>query len=82
MNDVFFGGAGPWVAIFVTLFAIVLAIAWIIMPFAIIGTKPILRELLQEQRRTNDLLAALGRQQAKPADPLVADKADRYPSLR
>jgi uncharacterized membrane protein len=40
----------------VTIFAIILAIAWIIMPFAIIGTKPILRDLLAEQKRTNRLL--------------------------
>lgn len=66
-----FGGFG----IFAVLFLIVLAIAWIIMPFAIIGTKPILRELLQEQRRTNELLATLERQQVPgPATSLVADK--------
>lgn len=65
-----FGGFG----IFAVLFLIVLAVAWIIMPFAIIGTKPILRELLQEQRRTNELLATLERQQApRSAAALVAD---------
>ena len=32
---------------------LVLTIAWIILPFAIIGTKPILRELLREVQRTN-----------------------------
>ena len=36
--------------------ALVLAIAWIVMPFAIIGTKPILRQLVQQQQRTNELL--------------------------
>lgn len=39
-------------------FAIVLAICWIVLPFALIGTKPLLRRLLEEQRRANDLLGA------------------------
>jgi hypothetical protein len=38
------------------LFGLVLAIAWVILPFALIGTKPLLRELIREQRRTNELL--------------------------
>ncbi|MEJ8846367.1 hypothetical protein [Variovorax rhizosphaerae] len=38
------------------LFLIVLAILWICMPFAIFGTKPLLRELLAEQKKTNKLL--------------------------
>lgn len=41
------------------LFAIVLAICWIVLPFALIGTKPLLRSLLAEQRRTNELLAKI-----------------------
>jgi hypothetical protein len=40
--------------------AVALVIAWIVLPFAIIGTKPILRELLAEMRQTNELLR-LGR---------------------
>jgi len=40
-------------------FAFVLAICWIILPFALIGTKPILRALLQETKRTNELLERL-----------------------
>lgn len=42
----------------VVLFLLVLAICWIILPFAVIGTKPLLRELIKEQKRTNELLAA------------------------
>lgn len=38
------------------LLGMVLVVVWVILPFAIIGTKPLLRELLQEQRRTNELL--------------------------
>jgi uncharacterized membrane protein YbaN (DUF454 family) len=36
--------------------ALVLAVCWIILPFAILGTKPLLRDLLHQQKRTNDLL--------------------------
>ena len=39
-------------------FLIVLAICWLILPFALIGTKPLLRQLIQEQKRTNELLSA------------------------
>ena len=41
--------------------AIALAVGWVLLPFALFGVKPILRELLLEQKRTNALL-----QQAKP----------------
>lgn len=37
-------------------FGIILAIAWIVLPFALFGTKPLLRELIIEVRRTNALL--------------------------
>jgi hypothetical protein len=40
-----------------SIFGIVLTIAWIILPFALIGTKPLLRELIRETKRTNELLA-------------------------
>jgi ABC-type sulfate transport system permease component len=39
-----------------TLLAVVLAILWIAMPFAIFGTKPLLKKLLEEQEITNELL--------------------------
>ena len=38
------------------IFGIVLAVCWIILPFALIGTKPLLRELIAEMRRNNQLL--------------------------
>lgn len=47
---------GPALTIALLVFSIVMTIAWIIVPFAIIGTKPILREILEElraQRRSN-----------------------------
>jgi len=39
--------------------SVVLIVVWIILPFAILGTKPLLRQLLAETRRTNELLARL-----------------------
>jgi hypothetical protein len=47
---------GPLFALAIVVFCVVLAIAWIILPFALIGTKPLLRELIDETRRTNALL--------------------------
>lgn len=35
---------------------VILVIAWIMLPLALIGTKPLLRELLAEAKRTNALL--------------------------
>lgn len=40
------------------LLALVLAVLWTLMPFAIFGTKDLLRELIREQRRTNEILIA------------------------
>ena len=40
----------------VLIFGVVLTIAWIILPFALIGTKPLLRELITVAKKTNALL--------------------------
>ena len=42
----------------IVLFAAVLYILWILMPFAVFGTKDLLRQLIREQKRTNELLQA------------------------
>jgi len=39
---------------------VLLVVCWIVLPIAIIGTKPLLRELIAEQQHTNKLLAQLG----------------------
>ena len=57
--DSLLGGMAWWGYLFIALFFIVLLIAWIVLPFAIIGTKPILHRILQEQERTNRLLESL-----------------------
>ena len=40
----------------IVVFGIVLVVCWIVLPFAVIGTKPLLRQLLAETKRTNALL--------------------------
>jgi hypothetical protein len=44
------------VFLIVGIFLLVLAVCWIILPFALIGTKPLLRQLIAEVRRNNELL--------------------------
>jgi hypothetical protein len=46
--------------VIVAIFLFVLAIAWIVLPFAVIGTKPLLQRLIRETEETNKLLRALG----------------------
>lgn len=47
---------GAWAMLALVAFAIVLLVVWIVLPFGVLGTKPLLRQLLAEQRRTNALL--------------------------
>ncbi|MGJ7499883.1 hypothetical protein ACSFBF_05945 [Variovorax sp. ZT5P49] len=51
-------GFGATIILVLMLFGILVAILWVLMPFAIFGTKDLLRTLIQEQKRTNDLLQA------------------------
>lgn len=59
---------GPAVAMVILLLGIALVVCWIILPFAILGTKPLLRQLLAEQRRTNELLVQLKSGSQLPKD--------------
>jgi hypothetical protein len=63
--------AGLSALVFVVL-AIIVVVCWVILPFAIIGTKHRLDLILAEQRRTNVLLAALTKR--KPEPPAVQSK--------
>ena len=47
-------------ALLIAIFLFVLAICWIVLPFAIIGTKPLLQRLIREAEETNKLLRSLG----------------------
>lgn len=44
------------------LFVVVLAILWILVPFAIFGIKPLLRDLIREQKATQALLTTISQQ--------------------
>ena len=47
------------------LFLVVLGILWFLLPFAIFGTKDRLRDLIEENRRANQDLAAIRKQLAE-----------------
>lgn len=57
---------------------LLIAILWILMPFAIFGTKDLLRQLIREQRKTNELLQA----QASRTPAVVTRPAPVAPSER
>lgn len=61
------------------LLGIVVLICWIVLPFALIGTKPILRQILEQQRETNAHLAALVKVHA-PGSPTIATRAAQVPA--
>ena len=44
------------------LFVGLLAFLWILVPFAIFGIKPLLRELIREQKATQQLLTTISQQ--------------------
>lgn len=44
------------------LFMIVVGILWILIPFAIFGIKPLLRDLIREQKTTQALLTTISQQ--------------------
>lgn len=55
------------------IFGLILAVLWILVPFALFGIKPLLRELIAEQRRANELSARIA---ASPSTVVVADPRD------
>ncbi len=55
------GAVGGVVMLLLGLLALLIAILWILMPFAIFGTKDLLRELIREQKKTNEILIAEAR---------------------
>lgn len=66
--------AFTWLYIAGMIFLVIVGICWIVLPFAILGTKPLLRTLIAEQQRTNALLLEQRAQVvvARPADVVVA----------
>jgi hypothetical protein len=68
------GMVGPALAAILILFGIVLAIAWTLLPFAMFGMKPLLRQLIAETKRTNALLESAARARTRLSD--VAPELD------
>ena len=57
--------------------AIVIAILWILLPFAVFGTKPLLREILDEQQAMLAELKKLNTTLARgSADPAATEDSD------
>ncbi len=56
--------AMSWAMLVFWLLGVFVLIAWILLPFAMFGIKPLLRDLIAATRETNRLLAAA---QAPPA---------------
>jgi hypothetical protein len=54
-------GIGGVLMLLLGLLVLLIAILWILMPFAIFGTKDLLRELIREQKKTNEILIAEAR---------------------
>ena len=59
-------GVSGLVGFALVVFGLILAIALIVLPFALIGTKPLLRRILDEQIRMNALLASLAAARRPP----------------
>lgn len=50
--------AGGLISLILIGLGVLIGILWILMPFAIFGTKDLLKQLIREQRKTNELLEA------------------------
>lgn len=84
--DSLLGGASAFVALAAFFFLVVLTILWILVPFAIFGTKPLLRQILAELRRANDLaarttVAVVPPYEQRPSAPYVDEKERIEPTL-
>jgi hypothetical protein len=66
-----------WLTVIMVIFGIILAAAWIILPLALIGTKPLLRQLLAETKRTNELLERRLREGVPPVSASARVHAPR-----
>ena len=67
------------VVLILALLGLLIAVLWILMPFAIFGTKDLLRELIREQKKTNEILIAeaqrvRARDGYKPDEDLTATR--------
>lgn len=56
MNPVDSGNFSAGVLALMLIGVLIVLVLWILLPFAVFGMKPLLRQLLSEQRSTNELL--------------------------
>ena len=61
------------------LIGLLIAVLWILMPFAIFGTKPLLRTLIAEQKKTNKLLEAAAERAKLPSDVVLVSTRKAEP---
>lgn len=64
-------GIGSGLYVVLVVLGVVLLVLWVLLPFAVFAMKDVLRKLLKEQQRTNELLM----QQA----PARGDRGTRPP---
>ena len=84
-------GAAPGILTILILLGLVVAILWIILPFAVFGLKGLLKQAIEEQRKTNRQLGQIGQileQALKDADktrstsPWPAEGSNGRPDIR
>jgi len=49
-------GATGTLLLVLAIVGLIVLVLWVLLPFALFGVKPLLRQLVHEQRRTNELL--------------------------
>ena len=60
------GQFAAWVYVVLALLGLMVAVLWVLLPFAVFGIKPLMQQVLREQRRTNDLLHEMQQRERKP----------------
>ena len=60
------------------IFGIILMVCWIVLPFAVLGIKPLMKEQIAASKRTNALLEQLiNDSRASPTKSVATWKAER-----
>jgi uncharacterized protein YoxC len=52
---------------------LIIGVLWILLPFAVFGTKDLIREQLAEQKRTNELLSQLAQHAGRDLPTLTRE---------
>lgn len=66
------GSAWPQVVLVATLFGLVVLVLWLVLPFAVFGIKPLLRQIAAEQKAQTALMARMADQLERAADARAA----------